>query len=196
MIFDKILAFLGLNQPESQSQIDTKNQRAIVGIISDEKLSCGGDLEPLQAECAASQNGKSMRLTDVFIQDHVTPFLESFVTQPDSKSGNSLIEDRIMDLHNIGELVADMESMHFLNDEVHELYINAQEVIDFGEPLRIELGNIDMVNFVDDGWVLVESSTEETANIPTSEGYETFIHYTGAIVQIDEDVMINTLYLK
>ncbi|MGB0934525.1 MAG: hypothetical protein ACPGXY_00490 [Alphaproteobacteria bacterium] len=100
-------------------------------------------------------------------------------------------EQDVINFENLSALTPE-EDMDILNDVAHKIPLEAQEIIGMGNHLIIDGDSAyDFVDFQEQGWTKLTPGDLLPEGVDVSEGYDTYVHESGAIVQIDEHLNTN-----
>ncbi len=91
------------------------------------------------------------------------------------------------------ELENGMSNYESNDQEVSEnlhLHVSSNDVIDMGNNIIIDGSEITFLSFQDEGWEKVEEMGNLPEGTDISQGYDTYIHDSGAIIQIDDEIEI------
>lgn len=77
------------------------------------------------------------------------------------------------------------------NDLGHSIHLEVDDVIGLGNNLFITGDELDFIEFVEAGWDKLEEPMELSSDTDAHQGYDTFVHESGAIVHIENLISTN-----
>lgn len=144
------------------------------------------------------------------VNQNASSFVDSLLPIQDSDASNlntgqdDVITTQVASLHDLGmdlgsilnasaitTFNTEYHNLEVANDAGHNVLLDASDVLDMGNNLVITGHELDSINFQDDGWTRIDYNEPHPLGIEPMEGFITYIHDTGAIVQIDSIIHTN-----
>lgn len=91
----------------------------------------------------------------------------------------------------LNQLTDNLSDLNVANDMGNNVKLDATDILDLGNSLIITGDVLDSVEFEDGGWTKLDQNAPLPQGIEFREGYDTFIHESGAVVQIDHIIQTN-----
>lgn len=129
----------------------------------------------------------------VHIQDHIAILSENALS--DMRSSNDDIdasplqqnaEGVIYSYESINAFPSEAQNLSALNDMGHNVKIEASDILEMGNHLMITGNDHDAIIFQDTGWTLLDSDEYASLGIDNVDGFDTYVHESGAILQVDQ----------
>lgn len=102
-----------------------------------------------------------------------------------------LFTGKIVSFETVAVYNSAVHQQFIANDIGHNVMLDATDVLDMGNNLVITGHHMDSVNFQDTGWTHIEQDILMPQGIAPREGFDTFIHESGAVVQIESVIHTN-----
>lgn len=96
-----------------------------------------------------------------------------------------LFTGKIISFESVSVYNSAVHQQFIANDVGHNVMLDAEDVLDMGNNLVITGHYMDSVNFQDEGWTHIEQDIHLPSGIDPREGFDTFVHESGAVVQIE-----------
>jgi hypothetical protein len=100
-------------------------------------------------------------------------------------------EGKIISAHSFSNVEPTVRDIHIANDLGHNVVLDASDILNMGNNLIITGHELDCVNFQDEGWAKIDDWNHLPSGIEPREGYNTYMHESGAIVQIESVIHTN-----
>jgi hypothetical protein len=105
--------------------------------------------------------------------------------------GSDFDPGRILSFDTLTTMEAPLEKLPVANDLGHNVVLEASDILDMGNNLIITGHELDSVNFQDEGWTKIDHDESYLAGVEPREGYNTYVHESGAVVQIESVIHTN-----
>lgn len=142
---------------------------------------------------AENNNGLPANQNYVNLQDHIATFSSEDFLQSNSSNDDIIhpsnekeaIVGRIFSFESLNIYPTDLPLGQALNDIGHNVKLDASDILDMGNHLVITGHDQDSICFQDAGWTMLSNEDLPSLGLESLDGYNTFVHESGAIVQIE-----------
>lgn len=97
----------------------------------------------------------------------------------------------IIDFNNVSVLADNYQLPKASNDVGYTVKLDSTDILDLGNNIVITGHDTDSIHFEDTGWFKLNKNDPLPGGILKQDGFDVYMHESGAIVQIEHAIMIN-----